>query len=214
MTLNLRRLLAGMAALLMVGVLLLVFSPREPAVVGEGIPTALQGVMRPVARPISDFELVDQSGRPFDSGRLAGHWSLVFFGYTYCPDICPTTLATLTTVLDGLEQESSGGGAVRVLFVSVDPARDTPEVLTRYLAYFGRNLSGLTGSRQQIDEFAQQFGAGYVIESPHAPGEYLVSHASSIFLVDPNSKLIASFSPPHSPATLIAQIDAIRALYQ
>ncbi len=178
----------------------------------QPVPDTLQGVMRPQPKRLAPFDLLDQRGETFDLARFSGDWSLVFFGYTYCPDICPTTLATLVATVSGLKSEADGLGNIRVFFISVDPKRDTPEVLEKYMSYFDDRFVGVTGESQEIDNLARQFGAGYIIEPEHAPGEYLVSHASSIFLVDPDARVVASFSPPHKPATLGDQLGEIAAL--
>jgi len=179
----------------------------------KSIPAELEGVMRPDARPLKSLVLTDQNNRAFQLEDFAGKWSFVFFGYTYCPDICPMTLATLVGVNNQLQGQADQAADYRVVFVSVDPERDTPEVLVRYLEYFDKQFIGLTGSKEQIDAVTSQFGAGYIRESEHAPGEYLISHTSSIFLIDPEARLTASFSPPHDPATIARQFRKIQSTY-
>ncbi|MGD2076381.1 MAG: SCO family protein [Gammaproteobacteria bacterium] len=180
---------------------------------GKPVAPELQGVLRPEPKKLKAFELVDQHRQPFTLERLEGKWSFVFFGYTYCPDICPTTLAMLTTVAGRLHEQAAGDRNVQIVFVSVDPQRDTPEVLADYMEYFNEAFLGVTGRPAQIDDLTRQFGAGYVRESETAPGEYLVSHASSIFLVDPRMQLRATFSPPHSAGTIVEQFRQIRGLF-
>jgi len=101
---------------------------------------------------------------------------------------------------------------LQVVFVSVDPKRDQPEKLAEYLNYFNPNFIGLGGNKESIDKFTRQFAAGYMLEDKQADGNYLVSHTSSIFLVDPDAKLIATFSPPHQLDTLISQYQLIKDL--
>ncbi len=122
------------------------------------------------------------------------------------------TLSVLTAVLNELQDYPGEASDVKVVFVSVDPQRDTPEVLVNYMEYFGEGFLGITGTEQQINEFARQFGAGYIKEPERAPGEYLISHTSSVFLVDPQARLLAGFSPPHDAATIAEQYRQIRAL--
>lgn len=172
----------------------------------------LQGVLRPEARMLNEFSLTDQNGQLFDIERFSGGWSFVFFGYTYCPDICPTTLATMVSVYKQLEQQGEPLNDLHTFFVSVDPQRDTPEVLRGYMRYFNETFIGVSGDKEQLDNFARQFGAGYVVEPEHAPGEYLVSHTSSVFLVDPQKRLRAHFSPPHDAATIADQFRKIKSL--
>lgn len=177
------------------------------------VPDELRGVLRPAAQPLQAFELTDQHRQPFTLERLQGKWSFVFFGYTLCPDICPTTLSTLTGVVRRLQDDPQELSDVQVVFVSVDPQRDTPEVIEGYLKYFNGAFQGLTGTQAEIDTLARQFGAGYVKDPEAAPGQYLISHTSSIFLVDPHARLLAAFSPPHEPDTIVEQFRQIRALF-
>ncbi|MCO6411370.1 MAG: SCO family protein [Thiogranum sp.] len=177
------------------------------------IPPELQGVLRPHPKILQPVELIDQHGRPFTLERLRDNWSFVFFGYTYCPDICPTTLSMLSGVTARLRSESQTVSREQVVFVSVDPERDQPAVLDDYLKYFSEAFVGVTGARGAIDNLAGQFNAGYVREAETQPGQYLVSHASSIFLVDPDARLVAAFAPPHDVDTIVGQYRLIRARY-
>ena len=177
------------------------------------VPPELQGVLRPEPRPLRTFELSDQYRQAFNLERLKGEWSFVFFGYTYCPDICPTTLSVLTGVVKHLQTDPQGLTNIQVVFVSVDPQRDTPDILEAYLKYFNEAFQGVTGAQQDIDSLTRQFGAGYMIEPETRPGEYLVSHTSSIFLVDPYGQLIAAFPPPHDANTIVEQFRQIRSLF-
>lgn len=177
------------------------------------IPQHLAGVLRPFNKPIGEFELRDQHGVTFDQARLLGRWSFVFFGYTYCPDICPTTLAVLSAVQKQLKQAPEVWSDTQVVFASVDPARDTQEKLSSYMDFFNKEFLALTGSKEQIDELVHQFSAAYIIEEETSPGQYLVSHSASIFLSDPKGQLVASFSMPHNPATIASLFRDIRALY-
>jgi len=177
------------------------------------IPPELQGVLRPAPQSLQAFELTDQQRQPFSLAQLQGKWSFVFFGYTYCPDICPTTLSTLTGLVWKLRNDPQDLADIQVIFVSVDPPRDTPEVIADYLKYFDESFLGVTGAQQDIDSLARQFGAGYMNEPETTPGQYLVSHTSSIFLVDPQGRLLAAFSPPHNAETIAEQFRQIRSLF-
>ncbi len=177
------------------------------------VPPELQGVLRPEPKPLQAFKLRDQYRQAFDLERLKGKWSFVFFGYTYCPDICPTTLSALTGVVKQLQEDPQGLTNIQVVFVSVDPQRDTPDVLEAYLKYFDEAFQGVSGAQQGIDSLTRQFGAAYMKEPETTPGQYLVSHTSSIFLVDPYGQLLAAFSPPHYPNTIVAQFRQIRSLF-
>ncbi len=176
------------------------------------VPPELNAVLRPEPRLIKPFALVDQNNGSFTQQALRGKWSFVFFGYTYCPDICPTTLATLTAVLNEVHPDPAAPSDLQVIFVSLDPQRDSPEVIANYMEYFGGGFLGVTGTEKEINGLVGQFGAGYIMEPAVIPGEYLISHTSSVFLVDPQMRLLAGFSPPHDPATIADQFQQIRAL--
>ena len=184
------------------------------------IPAELLATLRPQAVPVQPFTLVDQNDQLYKTERLRGKWSFVFFGYTSCPHICPTTLATLTQVTKKLGETPGATENVQVLLVSVDPDRDKPEVLNRYLKNFNasfdghRKFTGLTGLRDDLIRFAKQFGATYIKDEGKEAGQYDFSHTSSIFLVDPQVRIIAAFSPPHDAQTIASQYLKIRELFQ
>jgi len=193
-----------------IGVMLAASLLKPPA---KEIPLELRAVMRPEPVPLLPFSLTDQQQRPFTQADLKGRWSFLFFGYTWCPDICPTTLATLTRMTEQLYDEGIDPEDVSIIFVSVDPPRDTPEVLARYMAYFNEDFTGLTGEAGEIYDFARQFGVAYFREQERSRDEYLLSHTSSIFLVDPQARLLAAFSPPHDPAVIASLFTQIKDLF-
>lgn len=174
-------------------------------------PAELEGVLRPDFRPLLPFMLTDQNNRPFDEKRLQGKWTFIFFGYTSCPDICPTTLHILDKALASLPEELARD--TQVVFISVDPERDTPEKLAEYIAYFNEDFIGASGDKEKINSLSRQFGAGYIIDKANATGEYTVSHTSAIFLVDPYGRLVATFSQPHKAATIVSLYQKIRAYF-
>jgi protein SCO1/2 len=147
-------------------------------------------------RPLPAFTLVDASGQAFGPERLRGHWSLLFFGFLNCPDICPTTLATLAAAKAALASLPAGERPA-ILFVSVDPGRDTPELIGRYVAHFDPSFSGATGSREAIDALAAALGVAVMIGPPADDGSYAVDHSAAIFLVDPGARIAALFGTPH-----------------
>jgi protein SCO1/2 len=160
------------------------------------------------------FKLTDQNGELFSEENFQDKWTFVFYGYTSCPDICPATLYVLNSV-QGLQQDQAGDAALdmQVVFISVDPERDTPEKLAAYMAYFNPGFIGASADKAEIDRLARQFGAGYIIEPETAPGQYLVAHTSAIFLVDPLGRLVAVFSQPHYPTSINALYESIRAYF-
>ena len=157
----------------------------------------------PNPRPIGAFSLHDHHGRPFTRERLDGAWTFMFFGYTHCPDICPTTLATLRLV----EQDLPARAPVprQHVLVSVDPARDTASHLARYVTAFGSGFLGVTGSDGELSRLAREVGAAYVRGEPDDDGSYFVDHTASIMLVDPYGRLVALFGMPHDAAAITAR---------
>lgn len=177
------------------------------------IPEQLQGVLRPFDKPLVEFSLINQENKSFKLNNLKGKWSLVFFGYTNCPDICPTAMQDLTMIVKRLQaQHPDLMKTTQIVFVSVDPARDTPEHLKEYVAYFNQNFIALTGDKEQIDPFTRQLGAGYFIQPADNSGTYEVAHSGSFFLVTPDAGLHAQFQQPHKVDTIISQYVLIRQL--
>lgn len=134
-----------------------------------------------------DFTLTDHNGESFQLEQLRGRVVLMFFGYTYCPDICPTELANLSAVLNALQDAEN---RVQGVFVTVDPERDTPQLLKSYVGYFNRHLIGLTGSPDQIDSVARQYRVKYK-KNPHPGGAYSMDHSANLYLIDSRGKLAA-----------------------
>jgi protein SCO1/2 len=177
-------------------------------------PAELEGVLRPDFKLLQPFKLTDHNNAVFDEQKLQGKWSFVFFGYTSCPDVCPATLYVLSSV-HGLLVDEIGKTPedMQVLFISVDPARDTPEKLAEYVTYFNKDFISATAEKTEIDKLARQFGAGYIFEEEVAAGIYNVSHTSAIFLVDPFGRLAATFSQPHQPTTIVSLYKKIRTYF-
>jgi protein SCO1/2 len=175
------------------------------------VPQELVGVLRPAPKPLQPFVFEDQAGEPYTQENLAGKWTFLFFGYTYCPDICPTTLTVLASVTERLEEPLETTQDVQALFVSVDPQRDKPE-LAKYLSYFNEDFIGITAGQEKTRALADQFGAMFFKEQEEDSGNYLMAHTSSIFLVNPDTEFVATFSPPHDNETIVSQFETIRGL--
>jgi len=145
---------------------------------------------------LPDFSLIDSHGRSFGPANLRGHWTMMFFGYTNCPDFCPTTLTTLAALQKRLRLENSA--RPQVIFVSVDAKRDTPEQLAKYVPYFDPEFIGLTAADQTaIEAFAQKWGVPVMV-LPAKDGNYTVDHSAAIFVLDPAGRLAAVLSGPFS----------------
>jgi len=175
------------------------------------IPTELLAVLRPAPKPLQKFKLTDHNNKTFTLDQLKNTNTLLFFGYTSCPDICPTTLTILNQLYNKLNNNKTTE-SYKIVFVSVDSNRDTTEKLSEYMNYFNQEFLAVTGTKTEIDQFTRQFGAGYVIEGDVTEGNYLISHTSSIFLINSQQNFIASFSPPHHADIIASQLQLIEAL--
>ncbi|MDH3633532.1 MAG: SCO family protein [Gammaproteobacteria bacterium] len=177
-------------------------------------PSELEAVLRQDFRQLTPFQLQSHNRAPLSEKDLQGKWSYIFFGYLSCPDVCPNTLHELSQFWillkdeTGLEPED-----LQVLFVSVDPERDSTETLARYVNHFNKKFISATAGKGAIDRLTKQFGAGYILEAETGPGQYLVTHTSAIFLVDPLGRLVATFSQPHYAPTLLSQHKKITAYF-
>jgi protein SCO1/2 len=159
------------------------------------------GTLLTPGRALPDFSLIDQKGRTFATADLRGHWSLLFFGYTNCPDFCPTTLTTLAAMEKNLR---SANAAVipQVIFVSVDAKRDTPAQLAKYVPYFDPSFVGLTAADQpSIDAVAKELGVAVIIR-PSSDGNYTVDHSGEIFVLSPDGQIAAILTGPFSADAL------------
>lgn len=175
----------------------------------EGTTPAIDGFLWPAPKIIPPFSAVNQDGARFTHEDLEGKWSLLFYGYTHCPDICPVTMAVLQKFYEKLESEANANN-VQVIFISVDPGRDTPEKMAEYTRYFHKDFIGLTGSKSQVDQMTRMIGIAYVLGEKDASGNYLVDHSASIFLVSPEREWIGIFTAPHQPTDLLQRFQAIR----
>lgn len=169
-------------------------------------PPAIAGIFLEPPRPVEDFTLIDQEGQPLTRERWGGQWTFLYFGYTFCPDVCPLTLLELSKMQKILARENLDQNNT-YLFISVDPARDTPERLGKYVPYFNPKFQGATGTPEQLAGLAKQFGVYYKI--PDAPeGNYTVDHSSTVLLIDPQIRLRAVFTEDQ-PETMAADFRKI-----
>lgn len=164
--------------------------------------TIRSGTALPEPQPVADFELVDQHGRPLTREVFRRRWSLVFTGFTNCPDICPTTLAMLATIAARLRER---GGELQAVFVTVDPERDTPAALARYVAHFDERIIGVTGTKPQLDGFCEGLGLAHV-RNPGVGGAYTVDHSAALVLIDPDARVVGYFQPPFDADSLVADL--------
>jgi protein SCO1/2 len=181
---------------------------------GSRIPEGLEATVLDPARPLAPFTLEDHNKAPFTLQTLKGHWSFLFFGYTHCPDVCPITLQAMQVAWKQIPHSRDDPAAPHLYFISVDPDRDTPDMLKRYVQYFDPGFIGVTGKADEIDKLANRIGVLYGFEDKK-PGsdEYQVNHSAQIILIDPHGNMRAVFSPPHDPATIARNFKTIRDYY-
>lgn len=144
-------------------------------------------------RALPEFQLATASG-PLTAADLRGRWTLVFFGFAACPDICPTTLALLAQV-DRSLADLPAAARPQVLFVSVDPERDTPQAASEYAAFFAAGFRGATGTLAELDRLASALGAPF-LKVPLGPEGYTVDHSGAVFVLDPEVRFAAVMTPP------------------
>ena len=152
------------------------------------------------------FTLVNQDGKQVTEKDFLGGYMLVFFGYTYCPDVCPTVLSDIASTLDMLGEEKAG--KITPVFITVDPARDTPEHLAEYVKFFHPRTVGLSGTEDQIKAVAREYRVYY--RKNEAKGDdsqdYLVDHTSIIYLIGPDGKLVTHFSHGTEPKAMAERL--------
>lgn len=161
-----------------------------------------------------DFVLTDQDGKPFDTKSLKGQYRIYYFGYTFCPDVCPVDLTKLMQGLTLVEKEAPELGAkITPMFITIDPARDTPPVMKQYAAAMHPRLIGLTGTPEQIAKIAKAYAIYYARNDQEGAADYLMDHSRQAYLFDPEGKPLALLpvevrddGKPSSPADIAAEI--------
>ena len=154
-------------------------------------------------RSLPEFTLIDHTGKTFGKERFIGHWTFLFFGYTHCPDVCPTTLTALNRMMKSINEQQRIGN-LQVLFVSVDPQRDSTSRLAQYVSYFNPDFIGATGDSHLLQNLAGTLGIAYakLPSSSGDPTDYLMDHGASVLLIGPYGTLRAVFSPPFDAKAL------------
>lgn len=168
------------------------------------------------AKELSDFQLTRARNGTLGLQDMKGKWTFVFFGYTHCPDICPVTLAVLGQAFRIIDRTPGLAAETQGVFVSVDPKRDTPDSLAEYVSFFDQRFLGVTGSVEQLDAFSRQIGVFYTIHAREAgkpDDSYLVTHSSTIFLIDPQGRLSGRFPPPHEAQEMAEIFQKIRTFH-
>ncbi len=158
-------------------------------------------------RNIGDFSLIDDNGRPFTPTDLQGKWTLLFFGFTYCPDICPTTMAQLNQFYTELDKQYLSD--TQIVMVSVDPARDEPAKLREYVRYFNLQFRGVTGEFLALQKFATALNVPFA-KVPGGGENYQIEHSGNIAIVNPQGYYVGFFKAPHELAKLHTNYRSIR----
>jgi protein SCO1/2 len=156
--------------------------------------------------PLREFTLRDHRGQTFDRSRFGGRWSFVFFGYTFCPDVCPMTLSTFRGVRERLGDDDD----LQYVFVSIDPERDTLERLAEFVPYFHPEFVGVTGAHDELVNLTRTLGVYHQKADGETGPDYLMDHTISVMLIDPEGRMSAIFSKPDDPDAIADAFRKIR----
>ena len=193
---RLRALLWVLVGIAAIGTIYLALNPQSQTEQGQDLPMQTLG---------GPFTLTGSDGKPFNSSQLAGKPAALFFGFTNCPDVCPTTLARLAKLRTQL---GKGEGGFSIVFITVDPERDRPEDVGRYTSLFNTPVIGLTGSAADIERVKKLYGV-YSAKAPTPGGGYSVDHTATVFLLDRNGKFVATLSPDEGDAPALDKLRRI-----
>lgn len=172
------------------------------------LPDNMYSTVFPQGRETEAMRLIDHDGQPFTRERLRGKWTLMFFGFTHCPDVCPTALK----LMQKIRKERPQDMPLQVVFVSVDPRRDPPARLRDYVRYFDPEFIGVTGKMEDLITFTHSMGVLFAYRDTGAgDGSYSVDHTAQIMLFDPDGLWRAVFSPPHEAGRITQTLKEIRA---
>ena len=196
-----RVLVVGLVLLAAVSIMTVGFLRDEP-------PQLESATLLPERRSLPEFALTTHHGEPLSRGDFQGHYSLVFFGFTNCPDVCPLTLQILADVRAALQARSLE--APEVVFVSVDPARDDQAQVARYIGYFDAAMTGVLGTEAAVKPLTDYFGVAVHIMKDKAGQEYNVTHSSAVFMISPDAEYVAVFSTPKSADQVLRDYLTVR----
>lgn len=153
-------------------------------------------------KALKEFILIDQNSNAFDLSHLKGKWSFLFFGFTHCPDICPSTFVSLSKLRTQITKGINGTENVQFVFISVDPKRDTAMKLKQYTGYFDPFIIGVTGTDLALRNLTQQLAAQFEVRPTIDKNSYQVYHTSAIFLINPQGQYVALITPPFDISTI------------
>jgi len=170
----------------------------------RGLPE--HATLLPQSVPLPRFALLADDASPFTEASFAGHWSLVFFGFTHCPDICPATLQQLAIARDRLRAD--GSDPPQIVLVSVDPERDSTQALADYVGHFGPGITGVTGSGEELRKLTSALGIYFEKSAGQGDG-YSIDHSAVVIVVNPRAEFQAVFRPPHKVDIFVADLPRI-----
>ena len=168
----------------------------------------IDGLLWPDPPALPALNLLRDDGTAFHLADLRGKWSLLFFGFTHCPDVCPITLAILAEVHTALKKSPNYAGSGQVIFVSVDPQRDTPAQLAKYVHYFHKDFIGVTAGEAELKPLTRALGVLFMKVTQGGP-DYSIDHSAGVFFIDPAGRLVSVLTPPHTVALVIARFNAV-----
>lgn len=174
------------------------------------LPADLQQHYLVGTKPIVGIAMTDHLGHPFTEARFKGHWTFLFFGFTNCPDVCPTTMLAMQQVWQRLPASAKANPSPQLVFVSVDPDRDTQDKLKDYVSYYSPEFIGIRGSHDKLDVLVNQVGALYGYEDGPDKDHYTVMHSAQLILIDPQGNMRGIFSPPLEPGEIAQSFVRIR----
>lgn len=196
--------IAVIALSIAAAVWLLVLKPRQ------GLPTAIANTYIPEGRPVVGIRMQDHNNQPFSEEQFKGKWSFLFFGFTHCPDVCPTTLLVMKSVWAKLPESAKQSPEPQLVFVSVDPDRDSPAILKNYVQYYHPDFVAITGEHKFLDILTVQVGALYGYEDGENENAYTVNHSAQVVLIDPQGYFRGVFTSPHQVNEIVNTFTAIR----
>ncbi len=172
----------------------------------------VEGLLWPDPPVLKDFALTDHTGAMLSSARLRGRWSLIFFGFTHCPDVCPTALEAMSAAQQSLRQEPQFGQTGQTIFISVDPERDSTETLANYVGYFSPAMIGATGSVDELKALTSSLGVLFM-KIPGEGAEYTVDHSAGVFFISPDLQLLSVLTPPITKTALLERFETVSRFY-
>lgn len=200
-------LIAALAALVVSGFVVWQYTNQQTAINGSQGQVLSFAPAKEVGAP---YSLVDSTGAQRDSSSFAGKYQLIFFGYTFCPDICPTELLVMGQAIRALgESNAEAESMLQPVFITVDPERDTPALMGEYVANFHDRMVGLSGPAEDVAKVAHDFRVYYAKVDSDDPENYLMDHSSFMYLVGPDDKLVAMFRPSGDPDAIAKELERL-----